>query len=238
MSNQFKPYRLINSRELNELQQTFADNLNPWNEQYALLPLHCQLRNQFKCPQSNQWHLFSTETGLPVALITEHGLSGIKHALFGELAACFNHIGQFLMHSLIKHLFENDSLQMSKTDNIPVEQWFYNGSPALALTLNPELTVYLNPQWVITLLPTHETLREVKSDLYVALSPQTIQCQVELNPVSLQLKDVLQLQVGDVIKTDHLITQPLLVKKHKQPICKATLCETNQHKSIEIKSLL
>ena len=100
------------------------------------------------------------------------------------------------------------------------------------------MTLYLHPQWVLQALPPHEIVQKPTGNLHDALDPQLLHWHVELSPVSLQLEDMIRLQVGDVIRTDHPLTMPLLLKNNQQTVCHVEIGETNHYKSIQITSSL
>lgn len=245
MNSTCKPYRLINTQELNELQLAFEKKLQLWNEQYALSPLSCELtRNptppiQHTCLMfyGNAHPIALLHSNSPLPLVGE-GLGVrvnvraiIKHHLFGNTADCFNTISDTLFITLINQLFDTPTSQLQIEPNL--DEWFYHGSPCLALTFNT-ITLYLHPQWVLNALPSHTKTQNIITNLTDALDPQPIQLQVELNPVSLRLNDVIRLQVGDVIKTDHPITTPLQLKQNQHLICTVEIGETHSYKSVQL----
>lgn len=238
MSEQLKPYRLVNARELSALQQRFAEKINIWNDQYALLPFYCQLSSQCKPADEERWFLFSTEKDVPIALLPESGLTSLKYCLFGELSDCFNAVSQSMLILFVRQLLELPDLQQSSLSAISYDEWFYKGSPSVAVSLSPGMNLYLHPRWVLSLFPMKACVTELTSDLHQALANEQLPCQVELIPVNLQLKDVIRLQVGDVIKTEHSINQPLLLKNHHQRLCDVEISKLNHYKSIQIKSSL
>ncbi len=124
---------------------------------------------------------------------------------------------------------------------IKTSEWFYSGSPSLAMNLNSGshlMTLYLHPQWMMKKIARPMRSLKPKVHLEEALSNQRLQCQVDLTPLSLKLNDVINLRVGDVIKTDHKLTDSLLLKHKQQAICPVELGETNLFKSIQIASSL
>ena len=75
-----------------------------------------------------------------------------------------------------------------------------------------------------------------KAKLEETLTYQRLKCQVNLAPFSLTLNDLMQLKIGDLIKTDHRLNEPLVLKHQEQVICPVTLGEMNFFKSIQIVS--
>lgn len=225
-----KPYRLINLLELSELQLAFEKKLQLWNDHYALLPLSCKVKRRPapQLPEPREYTQIKDNDQLIALLQTG---ASIKHHLFNDTSNCFNALSDTLFITLINQLLGTQAPQLEICQNL--DDWFYTGSPALALTLNT-LTLYLNPQWVLNALPSHDKIQRPIMTISDALEAQPIPLQVELNPVTLRLNDVIHLQAGDVIKTDHPITTPLQLKQNKHPICTVEIGEINTYKSIQI----
>lgn len=244
MNECLKPFRLINIRELKELEQSFAKKIQLWNEQYALFALAGSLS---ACPTSNEWgmgYVFVTKEEQPIALLVQQDLAVLKQSLFGDTSDCFNSIAEMQLGLVLQQVIGIESLQkkpLNGANNWVREEWFYTGSPTLALSLKVKeqaLTVYLHPKWVLQALPRSAGIKPSKIDLEEALSPQLLEWQVELTPMRLQVKNMLSLRVGDVIKTDHLLSTPLLLKHQQQTVCHGEIGKTNHYKSIKITSSL
>ncbi len=233
MNSTCKPYRLINAQELNELQLAFEKNLQIWNEQYALFPLSCELTKNPTPPTQTTCLMFYDNANAPLSIVGGEfeDRNIIKHHLFGDTSECFNTTSDALFIALINQLFDTQTLQLQTEPNL--DEWFYHGSPCLALRLNA-ITLYLHPQWVLNALPSYTKTQNPLINLTEAFDPQSIQLQVELNPASLRLNDVIHLQVGDVIKTDHPITTPLQLKQNQHLICTAEIGKTHSYKSIQL----
>lgn len=215
MTSTFKPYRLINALELQSLQQDFDNTLQHWNKEHALFPLSCRL------------DLGPTK---PSQIINSHDISTIKHSLFGDESTCFDAIAEDLFTTLLNQLFGTQP-------KAPVDDWFYPGSPALTLTLScsdKTMQLYIDPQWVLNALPSHTYRKPSATPLQDALATQQIKLHVELTSLPLSLSEILRLQVGDVIKTDHPITEPAQLVQHDLPICSVDIGKFNSYKSIQI----
>ena len=237
MSLVFKPYRLINTTELTTLEQRFSTILMDWNQQYALFPLSCHLSCHPE-PLDIQPLLISTKN--PKALLDQLNLTLIKQCLFGDIADCFNATSERLFFELVNSLLDTESSEID-TKEPSLDEWFYRGSPALALrlsSLNQHQTIYLHPQWVLNTLPVKEVEQKPMAPLDHALDSQVSLCHVELYPVSLPLDAIVRLQVGDVITTDHLLSTPLLLKNNTEAICHVDIGENSPFKSIQIASSL
>jgi hypothetical protein len=240
MSTKIKPFRLINSQELKELQHRFDSNLLLWNKEHALFAFNCHLSCTQNTEQLDNEFVTFTEQEQPVALLAQHDFSAIKHCLFGDVADCFNTTSNILLIELLNQVLELKWLQQ-KPDSPSLDEWFYPGSPSLRLTLtegDQAMTLYLHPQWVLDILPRHPLINKSIDGLHDALERQLLHWHVDLHPVVLPLIDMLHLQVGDVIKTDHPISMPFLLKAEQQTLCQVDIGESEHYKSIQITSSL
>lgn len=237
MTKRFKPFRLINELELRKLEQDLSNNLQVWNTEFALFPLSLKLDCNPK-PQAVAGGSVFVADNQAVALLPEQNLSVLMHCLVGDLSDCFADISNSLFLTLLQRLFGTGLIENCASVH---DEWFYTGSPSLALTLRSgeySLNIYLHPQWVLHALPRNEQPSIPKIPLQEAFDSQVLHCQVELHPLTLQLDKLLRLKPGDVIKTDQSLATPMLLKHQQQTICQATPGETNQSKSIQIVSLL
>ena len=225
MKSPFKPYRLINGIERSLLQQRFEQQLLPWNEQHALFPLSIRLRlSPTTAPQQNVcWAKAQATWCTP-------DLSMIQNSLFGDESPCFHRVTETLFNALITDLFGDEPLD-------PIEDWFYPGTPSLTLTFvsaDQTKAVYLHPQWVIKALPAHQTAKQSTVSLHQALATQSIPLNVDLMPITLNVSDILRMQIGDLIKTDHPVTEPAALFYEQTSIASVEIGESNSYKSIQI----
>lgn len=235
MTKSIRMYRLITNNELHTLEKTFQQQIRVWNDKHALLPLSVSLNRQPNHQDllTTEAFVFSNDTG-PVAFMTDDDCFLMKRVLTGNMANCFNAMAHILFMDLLAVLLQAHSKMLAYPT---VSDWFYAGSPSLALTLNQEdttITLHLHPSWVLSSLPTRVQHIPKTVTLSHALSTQAIFLQVQLNPTPLQLGDLLRLQKGDVIKTDHAITTPLNVMHQQTLVCQGELGQTNTYKSIHI----
>lgn len=214
MKPTFKPYRLINDHELTMLQTTFENNLQQWNAKHAMYPLTCRLG------------LGPTK---PPHLKGNH-LSVIKQSVFGDNSNCFNPMAETLFLELSNQL-------LGTKYSPPLDDWFYIGTPSLTLTLycsDKTMPLYLDPQWVLNALPSTKIPGKPVLTLHQALATQRINLDIELTSLSLKLSDVIRLNVGDVIKTDHPITKPAQLSHQQIHVCAVDIGESKSFKSIQI----
>ncbi len=226
MNKKWKPFRLINGSELNYLHQRFAENLQIWNENYALHPLSCTLNQNHNGNDVINPLWLITDANNPLAICNKKDYALIKQSVFGNSSDCFDTVSETLLISLLNRLFGTESMQWHTAPNM--DEYCYTGSPGLTLTLECETlstALYLHPQWVVNALPQQRVAAKPVSSLDEALAPQILPLHVELSPISLQLSNLIHLQVGDIIKTDHPITIPLLLKHDKETICNVDIGE-------------
>lgn len=243
MNKKFKPFRLINNLELDKLRQDFRNKLEIWNEQFALFPFSLSLNCSQNVDVINNGSLFIADNQM-IALFPSQNLAALSHCLFGDLTDCFNNFSETMLIQLLKQLFDISSLQpqpLQVEGSFLYDEWFYTGSPSLAITLHSamhSLIVYIHPEWVLRAIPENKRSGRPKGDLQQVLGSQLLDCQVELNPVMLPLDELFRLKPGDVIKTDHTLNTPLLLKHKQHTVCQVEPGETNQSKSIQIARAL
>ncbi len=84
MKPQFRPYRLINSKELHYFHQNFSQMLSTWSENYCLEAMQIQVGCAAKIENFATMLLLANE-GKPIALIDKDYLALLSKILFGEL---------------------------------------------------------------------------------------------------------------------------------------------------------
>lgn len=227
-----KPYRLINASEMQELHQHFSQVLQQWNDEYCVSPLslHC-------VTTSKNYHAINAAMIPDLALVEGDYLSVINQALFGNDKPCFNLASQKLWITLLNNLFKTEQcdLPQSIQEN---PRWFYAGSTSLSLTLccnENNFTLILNPDWVYQQLPESKVMQSELHSLNDALAEQTVSLCLELVPSTLSVKNITDIQVGDVLSTNHPLTSTLRVTRGNQLFAQAELGQSSQHKSILLK---
>jgi Type III flagellar switch regulator (C-ring) FliN C-term len=231
-----KPFRLINTLELEQLKQGFTPVLNEWNKTYCRIPLTLELA----LPTKDN-HLSSTiiiqDNGIDLARIDSDYLNTFKEALFGTYSACFNAASEALSHRLIAQFFKTQSchLQPKLTNYL---EWFYPGSSAVLLILSchkAHLSMLLNPDWVLQQLPRKHRATTKLHSLDEALAKEVFDLDLELIPSTLSVKNLASMQVGDVLTTRHPLNTPLRVMQNNQFFSEAELGKSSHYKSIVLK---
>lgn len=230
-----KPFRFINSSERNELEQYFYRVVQEWNHEYSLIPFTINLAGPPPdlCIDAS---LTISNENQPLALIDKNYLSIINHVLFNQNAPCFDSLSQELFNRLLEQLFEIPRCTVQTTTNKPA--WFYPGTTCLTLTLstdNSHLLLILNPDWVYQQLPQIKNIKNNMIHPDKSIEDQKITLNVELDSITLFLNQLLNLQKGDVIATDHQITSPMRLTFQEQLITHAELGQSLHHKSIILK---
>lgn len=236
MKSPFKPYRFISTQELAYLQKKFALIAKNWNKLYASISLYLEL--SYAEEELDELILVKQTEG-PLALLDIHYLSVIKKSLFFDQDPCFNLASEEIFKSLLVKLFNADSLELAKNTTCPTD-WFYPGSPCLLLKFGNQdsyFNLYLNPHWVSSQLAKPQATLKPLAPFDDALAAETLECSVELAPLYLSLDKLPGLQVGNVLKSSHLLSQPLLLRYQQQLICEVELGQQQYHKSIQLRKL-
>ena len=207
-----------------------------------MLPLNCSLNSNPIFPQNDDREVYLfTSLDQPAVLADKHELSTLNLCLFGDTSSLFDSTSESLILHLVSQLLGINHLQYSclSSSSINKAEWFYHGAPCVAIVLSigdNNLHFYMHPQRVLESLQSPTYQPKPKAELQDALSSHRVHCQVELDAFSLQVKDTLNLQVGDVIQTDHLLCASLFLKHQQQTICQVEPGRIQQHKSIQIVS--
>lgn len=231
-----KPYRLINSKELSDLLFSFTEKLKPWCDTYCCLPITLQVnptpKTYVACEnlsiKNNQDYLVALE---------KNPLSFLNQALFGRDSTSFNSTSESLFLKLINTLFEVETCALTNTQP-PLHDWFYAGSTCLLLQLECQgeiLNLFINPHWVYQHLPSPQTSKTALTPLDEALNHENLTLHLELKPLELPLNQLLNLQIGDVLSTDHFLAQPLNLVHQHHCVAQADLGQSNHYKSIILK---
>lgn len=231
-----KPYRLINSFELQQLNKHYSELIDSWTTEYCVHEMTVDL----KIPPKNtliEDVLIILSNNKPLAFIDKHYLSCINYSLFGEDHKDFNPCSSDIFSILINKLFGTEQMSIEEAAH-PIPNWLYPGSTCLALTLTcneQHVKLVLNPEWVYQQLPSLTSQKSVLNSFDKALETRTLRLNIELNPINISLNHLITLQVGDVLSTDHLIGDPVQVKQANQLIAHAELGQFSSQKSISLK---
>ena len=236
MNKKYRSYRLINRSELQELRACLSKNLAEWNQRYALFPLVLELISKPQAPCENSSMVWG-DAQQGVALISQKSTAIMTRCLFGDESDCFSTISNELFIELLEQLLEISNLKPRPEDGH--KEWFYTGAPTLKITLkgtHESLDIYLHPEWALSRLPVvRYSNKSAIKPIQDALDPESISLNVTFLPFSLSLDDLMCLQVGDVIKTDHLLTNPLVLQLNSQKMAQVDIGENNHQKSIQIR---
>jgi hypothetical protein len=229
-----KPFRLLGASTLIGLKTRIIQRLQHWQDDYACSPLQCQLERA-RAPLSHTQTLWLLATEKqPIAIMPHHDLSRFKECLFGTQENCFEQISRTLFFQCIAQLLETEPLKCQPVPKtLSLNSWFYHGAPLIMLTLE-QIPLYLHPQWTCNALPKLAPSPLVLMPLSKAYDKQTLALQVVLTPLSLPLKDLTVLKVGDVIKTDHALDTPMKLKLQHHALCTVKLGEALKQKTIQL----
>ncbi|WP_028388029.1 FliM/FliN family flagellar motor C-terminal domain-containing protein [Legionella fairfieldensis] len=238
MKTEFKPYRLINAKELANFREMFTPKICAWNQCYAIESFNFDIHCATVIRNSQEMLLLRAEEN-PLALLDKNYLSILKHSLFGDGADCFNEASRTIFMQLLNHLAVEEALE-SEDNATRDKEWIYPGSPCLCLRFNNNngfFHLYFHPTWVLKHLSPMKAVTSIDS-LDTALADKPIDLSVHLKPLRLEVNKLIHLEVGDVIKTDHQLDKPLLLQHQKQFVDKVHLGQWHDHKSIQLTRLL
>ncbi|CAM4394586.1 MAG: hypothetical protein LEGION0403_FIIPPAGN_00793 [Legionella sp.] len=231
-----KPYRLINAVELQQLNQQFKQELDDWNEEYCRTPLDLHLAMTPKNYSAEQAFMLQGYKDV-LGCIEGDYLRVIAHAVFASEQSAFHAASKELLLKLLNKFFQQEeSMLLPYQGENP--DWFYAGSTSVHLTFSCEqnnFTLIVNPAWVYQQLPVSQRKTTPLSSLEEALATQDIHLSLELSSSNLSIKSLAGLQIGDVLSTKHLITEPLRVVRGKELFAEAELGQSASHKSIVLK---
>lgn len=236
-----KPYRLINSQELKQLTEQFSTILAEWSQHYCLHPIQCTL----SLPSTQDFFIetgyVKDEQGQTLACIHDEIIPIMQDALFGEPLEAFNSTSDTLFLHLMSCLFEREPCIVTNSRNVNNKNtWLYPGSAALLLELNSptqEMTLLINPEWVHNALPL-QTPRGALHSLEETLEAQPLTLHLELSAMHLPIKHLAELQVGDLLVTDHLLSNPMFLNQGKKAFATAELGTTSYYKSTQLKEFI
>lgn len=234
MKDFYKPYRLINPKEVIYFQKKFKQELAEWNQLYAQNPLDIELG--FVLNFDRDFLLLKQEEN-PLALVDKNYLSSLKTSVFSDNSACFDAFCEDIFMDLLKQLLILDSLKLA-SNSTEKNEWIYPGSPALVLTfsnLECGFTLCLHPKWILANLPKVLVKAKAPNTVDKALAKQELELSIQFEPQFLSLNQLTNLQVGDVIKTSHLLDKPLFLQYEKQQIGEAKAGQFEHYKSIQVR---
>ncbi|QDP72921.1 hypothetical protein FOG18_10280 [Legionella israelensis] len=233
------PYRLITSEELSYLSMNIKQNIQRWNDSYALLPAQVEFSRTW--PKNELYsYAFIKNDELCLAVATESFIPMISGALFDARETEFQKTSECFSLKLIQHITGYEVKSARIPANIPAS-WQYHGHCTLALKLSCldlESILLLNPEWVYQQLPKGKSSDKVLWKINDALSEELLEGVVLLSNCVLPLKKLKSLKPGDLLLTDHKKEQPLRLILKKQPIAEAFLGQKQGKKSIKIRSIL
>ncbi len=224
MNNTFKPFRLINASELDYFQQKFKQILANWNQLYAGKPLSMEISRLINKPtesnENSDKKLLLLSNKKPLALLEKSYLTLVKESLFADQSLCFDKASAEILRFLLKELLAVETLE-EVDDRTNPSNWFYSGSPCLLVKfgcINKSFNLYLHPDWVLNCLPKQKMSLPALAKLDEALASKELALTLELQTQKINLSKLLSLQVGDVIKTTHLISNPLIIRHQQQSV--------------------
>lgn len=229
-----KPYRIMNAIELEQIKKQCSEVIQSWRETYCLYPLDFIMTPPEKGKRPEMMYPIQ-QNNSPVAFIEKSALSFTNWVLFGEDLPAFNECSKELLFLFIQSLFSNENCLMKEEETV-LPDWFYPGSTSLILTLfshGKTLDLIISPEWVHNKLPQKNNKESLSpGSLDEALDQITIQLSLQLAPMTIPLEQLIHLQKGDLLVTDHSLLNPIQIVHTHQPIAEAELGSSASHKSI------
>jgi len=234
-----KPYRLINTLELNQFNTNFFNTIDYWNQQYSLHPLTLNVSIPTKEFIKTQTWFVEDNQGQLLACISNDVHQFLNYSLFGEEDSCFNSCSEELFMLLLSQAFNTDFCLLNKI-NKEVD-WLYPGSTCLLVHLYcnaSSISMLLNPDWVYQNLPLATKTNPGITPLEDGLAEKSLILSLELSSMSIPIKQLMDLQIGDVIATDHGCSRPMQLAHKRKTFATAELGKTLENKSVIIKEFV
>lgn len=255
-----KPYRLVNSTELQQISQHCTAVLDEWNKYYSLNPISLSVSLPAKDGLITLSHSECSEGSPSIGAVsydrrslTTFGMVGeplllmegchstlMNHCLFGEDQPCFNSSSEALLLVLLNQLLSTEHTTLQA--NIATAQdWIYPGSTCLLLTLtcvSYQINLLLHPDWVYRFLPGIKTTANRLCSLNEVVAAEEVTLELTLIPMNLPLHQLMNMQIGDVLVSDHAIHSPVALAHQKQALAQTELGQFCHYKSIQLKEFL
>lgn len=231
-----KPYRLINSLELEKLSLHVQPILEHWKNNYCLMPLTMELFLPHKNYAPEEQFLITLDN-MPLASISQNYTEVLNQVLFGVNKPCFNATSQELILILLNLILKTEHSTLAAASS-STQDWFYRGSTSLILNLHSatdHFTITLHPDWVYQNIPILQTTAKNLKRLDDAVANHNLALSLELTSITLPLHQLVSLKAGDVIATDHPIGAPVHLKQQDQVVAEADLGQSSHYKSIILK---
>lgn len=224
-----KPFRFLNKQSVTTIYQKMLPGFQAWHTHYACKELTFSLEKSAEDPE-----LTPLETIHPAVQAEKNWYGIFSLCLFGEDNPAF----YTACEKIASHLFTHLGLQ--EFTDPPTKDWFYTGSSCLTMHLscdNKSVNWYLHPDWVYNQL-SEKSVGAPLVSLEKALHQETITLEALLQPFALSLHTLLDMETGDLLQTDHALSQPLQLTLHSRIVAEARLAETTTHPSILIERFL
>lgn len=231
-----KTYRLIKASERQKLQSLLMTRLKNWCQCYSVSPISLRLLPPSPLPENPS---LVTAAGMAFMLLEDNYLSFFTPLLFKEDNSSFHSVSTLLVKKLIGDLLDIETCSLEHQFTQP--DWSYTGSAALLLELSVErhsLRALISPDWVYAQLSPLQSSKNPLADLEQAVAAFPLQLDLTLRPLKLPLKQLVDLEIGDVISSDHPINTPVLLKHKDRILAEAELGQSNNQKSILLKRFL
>jgi len=224
-----KPFRFLNKQSAEYIRQKMLPGFQAWHTQYACKELTFSLEKS-----AEDLELTPLESIHPAVQAEKNWYGIFSLCLFGEDDRAFYTASEKIASILFTHL------GMQKFTALPTKDWFYTGSSCLVMHLycdNKSVNWYLHPDWVYDQL-SEKSVGAPLVSLEKALHQETITLEARLQPFALSLHTLLDMETGDLLQTDHDLSQPLQLTWHSRILAEASLAESTTQPSILIERFL
>jgi len=227
-------FRLINRTELESLHgklQVVGEYLTKYFPQVAITIKQCS-----ECPTLEKPTVWG-ESSNALMVFDESVLQNLQFTILGEVQEneTYTEFCQTVLNDSFSHFFGGQTLEALQNYNH--ESWFYPGSPNLKVTLKlneQQCQLILNGQWILNHLePIQHKIEQLES-IDKALCNEKIPLTVNLPGLKVSLKQIKQLQTGDVIQLEKKVSQPLKLCCNNTPIAEAILGQNYEYKAVKI----
>lgn len=225
-----KPFRLINDRQTEYISQQLLPVFKSWNALYTMKEITFSLEKSFEIPDTKALKKIH-----PIVQAEPSWLSFFNHCFFGEDLECFHAASEQIVQELWLMCMQ---ATRPFQENPWTENWFYPGSSCLKMYLHSEdqqTALYLHPDWIYAQLPPPLSSKKALISLEQALFDESIALQARFKPFSIPLQALLSMESGDLLKTTHLLSEPLQLSHNQNILAEVQPCQLDDRKSILIK---
>ncbi len=211
--------------------QVLGEYIEKYYPQVAIAIKQCS-----ECP-THEKPIVWGESNNALMVFDESVLHNLQFAILGDDQEneTYTEFCQTVLNDCFSHFFGCQTLEALQNHNH--KSWFYPGSPNVKITLTINEQQYhliLNGQWVLNHLTSIQQKAETLESIDKALCNEKIPLTVNLLDLEISLKQINQLQAGDVIQLEQKVSQPLQLCCKNITIAEAILGQNKEFKAVKI----